>query len=451
MMKRCIVLTVLLASLSPATAQNAVPPDLTKPIDINQALTIAFANNPDLRIAVDELNKARQTVNESLARFNPQFNGQFTNTFQGPKVTVDAGALGTFDVVPNQNFTAGAVGVLPLDISKKLGYASDIARLQFQINYQNLLTVAEALIFNVKRAYFNVLSAQSLQEVAQKAVDNAQIQLKDATAKFKAGTVAKFDVTRAEVQVANNQQDLIVAKKNVATAVASLNRLMGIDVNTPTQVVTPDNQQDFQIPDAPKAIETAYQQRPEIRAGEIAVQLSKRNVALQRTGILPTANLTGNIVYQATTSGFSSSNNSWVVTAQVQFPIWDGGITKARVAGAHAEVAKSKDSLDQLKLRVSFEVKASILNLQEASERVKTSSQNVALAEEALRLARVRYEAGLATLVEVTDSETALTRARFNNVQANYDYAIAVAEIQRSTSTQPELRALQLLCAPPQL
>ena len=108
---------------------------------------------------------------------------------------------------------------------------------------------------------------------------------------------------------------------------------------------------------------------------------------------------------------------------------------------------KATDSLEQTKLGVAFEVRSAALTVQEAMERISSTADNVAMAEEALRLATVRYTSGYSVLVEVTDAESALTQAKYNLVRARYDYNIALADLQRSTATQPEMDKLQVFVA----
>ena len=105
----------------------------------------------------------------------------------------------------------------------------------------------------------------------------------------------------------------------------------------------------------------------------------------------------------------------------LSFPIWDAGITRDKVDQAKANASKANNTLDQLKLSVALEVRSAALTVQEALDRVSTTAENVSLAEESLRLANVRYNAGISVLVEVLDAENALTRAKFNHVNAIYD------------------------------
>jgi outer membrane protein TolC len=224
-----------------------------------------------------------------------------------------------------------------------------------------------------------------------------------------------------------------------------LNRTLGVAVNTPTQVLDITPPVDIAQVDVESSINAAHERRPEVRAARTAIALNQRNVKLQRTGLLPSLQVGANAFYNVETTTFMSENVNWNAVLTLSVPIWDGGVTRARVQQARADVANAVDTLDQTRLEVGLDVRTAALNLEEASRRTQTTASAVVLAEEALRLANVRYDAGIATLVEVTNAESQLTQARFNFVNAQYDYAVALAQLQRATSTQPELNQLQLL------
>jgi outer membrane protein TolC len=200
--------------------------------------------------------------------------------------------------------------------------------------------------------------------------------------------------------------------------------------------------------DIPGRVQEAYARRPEVKSTETVIELSKKNIRLQRTGAMPSLDLTANYNYNFRISGFTTANESWIALAALKVPVWDGGVTKAKVDEAYADKYKAEHSLEQTKNAVALEVRVAALNLQDATERVASTAENVTLAEETLRLANIRYNAGAAILVEVTDAESALTQARYNLVVAQYDYATALAELERATSTQPEVAKLQSLAAP---
>lgn len=435
------------AGPEPAPVVKPLPdPDLRDPITLERAIELAFIYNPGLRVSVDELNRSRAVVAEARAQFNPKFNGTLVHTIQGPAVTFTAPETDqAVDIVRQQNTEASLSAALPLDINNQLGYATDITKYQFQIDYLSLLTTVERLIFDVKLAYYNLLRAQGQQEVAQAAVDVANARLQNTLARYEAETVPRFDVTRAQVDVANLSQNVIVANNQVATARTTLNRIIGINVNTPTVIVQDEiNVTDVEL-QIPERVETGLLLRPEARTARTLIELNRKNIKLQRAGYLPTADVTAAFNHQFAASGFSTSQDSYIALFTVRVPIWNGGITRARVEQAQYDFARSQNQLEQTELTVSQEVRVAALNLQQAIDSERTTAENVALAEEALRLANIRFEAGISTQVEVIDAESALTQARTNLVNSRYDYAQAVAELQRATSTQPEIQQVQLV------
>ena len=433
---------------SPALAQEAgkEPP---KPITLDQALETAFRESPVIKAALAQVDKAKGGISEANANFNPKFNGELTHTRQGPTISFSVPGLGTTDVVQEQNTTGVASFLLPIDVSKKLGYITDIAKYQFQLDYLALLSVSQKLIFDVKTAYYDLLRAQGQEQVAQSTVDVANARLKDATARYSVGSAPKFDVTRAQVDVANFNQQLIRGKSRVGIARAALNRVLGIDVNAPTEIVRSEITIENIKVDVDKSTQGAYAKRPEVMSARTVIDLSKKNVRLQRTAILPTLTATADYTYNFRLAGFSPTNQSWIAILDLKMPIWDGGVTRAKVDQANADVAKSLQSLDSVKLGVGFDVKTAALVLQEGIERVATTSENVALAEETLRLATVRYNGGISTMVEVTDAESALTQAKVDWVNSRYDYVLGLAGLDRATGNQPELAKLQLLASEP--
>lgn len=431
-------------------AQQSLPGSQSR-LTIEQALELAFKQNPDIKAALAQVEKSRGGLNEARANFNPRFNAEVTHIRQGPQVSFVVPNGPRVDIVQEHNTTAVLSFLLPIDVSRKLSYVNDIAKYQFQLDYLSLLAVSQKLIYDVKSAYYELLRAQAQEEVAQAAVEVAKERLKDANARYSAGTAPKFDVMRAEVDVANLSQQLIRARSRVAMARAALNRVLGMDVNAPTEVASVDVAVDQIKPDLDfdRQIKEAYAKRPEIRSGETLLDLARKNVKLKRTDILPSLAATANYNYTFRVAGFSRSNESWTALLNLNVPIWDGGVTKSRVDQANADLQKSRESLESIKLSVALDVKNAILALRDGLERIATAEKNVQLAEEALRLANVRYNAGVSTMVELSDAELALTQARTEYVNARYDCAVALAALERATGSQPELARLQLLAGEP--
>ena len=128
--------------------------------------------------------------------------------------------------------------------------------------------------------------------------------------------------------------------------------------------------------------------------------------------------------------GYMDMPDGWLLGLQSQWAIFDGRATTGRVAQARSVLEQTRLSLTQAQLAAEVEVRRSFSSWQEATELADASRKVVAQAEEAVRLATARYDAGTATQLDVLQSQVDLTTARTNQVQAYYNYNIAVATLR---------------------
>jgi outer membrane protein TolC len=417
---------------------------LKDPISLDQALEIAFRNSPSIQSALSAVEMSRGSVDAADAQFNPTFNLQSTTTYQGPIPTLNANG----QEMPMEASPANTLGLsftLPLDISHQLKYSSDVARYEFQLRYLSMVSTSQQLIVDVKSAYYGLLRACGEESAVQAAVDDSQTRLNNIRAKYEEGAAPRYDVTSAEVELDNLNQQLLAAKNTIAICQSTLNGVLGLDANSPTRILSSDVSMTITTVDMSKSVQEAYAKRADLKAAQVEVTLYKRNIRLQGVKLLPSMNLSGGPSYQFNPSGFSTSKYTWSACVTLNIPIWDGGVAKADIRQAKASLQSSIADLNQMRISVGQDVRKSALNLQDAALRTKTTIHAVSLAEDALSVAYDRYNSGVATLVEVSNAQSELTQARDNYVDAQYDYALAVAQFEKATATQPELNRLQLL------
>jgi outer membrane protein TolC len=308
--------------------------------------------------------------------------------------------------------------------------------------------------------------------VSREAVAAAREQLRVAEAGLRAGTSPEFDVLRASVQVSNNRQGLVTAEANYRRTVASLAELVSLEPTTRLELVPvalppePDQvavatarralQADPADPEAngpaappatiiapanepaslPQSLETAlaeaFTRRPEVFRAEWARRVAESRVRFERRGNLPSVGLGANFNFNPDQTGLAVEQQTYSIIANVAIPIWDAGLARARTRQARADVAAAGAQLRGARNNVAEEVRRALIDLEEARERRRAAVANTAQAREALRIAQVRYTAGLAPTVEVTDAEVALTQARTNEVNAAYDHVGSLANLNRS-------------------
>jgi len=411
-------------------------------LSLNEAIATAVANSPVLATARIRVQRAQDQVREATAQGRPKLsaNGSYLRTTPIATFTIPGpgGEQVTIQTrLPSQT-TAQATIAQPIFITGGLSAAKRVAKLQVGIQTFGEAQTLQQLIADVKNAYYGILRAQGSVDVTQSAINVAQERLRLARAQFEAGVSAKFDVTRAEVDVANLQQTLIQATNGVLVAKAALNHVLGVDVNRPVEVEEQKAAVEPVTVDIEASTGQALEARPEMQQARLGVELAEHTVQLIAKQDDPVLSLSATTDWTANTSTFSPNKTTYTYGASVTWPIWTGGVTKAKVAQAKDDLATAKQNLEQAKLGVTLDVRTAALGVIESSERVGTAHANVVQAEEALSLARARYQAGVSTEVEVISAEAALTQALTNEVNARYDFLSAKAQLERATASQPE-------------
>jgi outer membrane protein TolC len=391
---------------------------------LDQAISFALQNNELVSENHQAQIKARAKIHDVASNGLPQVKVTVT-AVEETKTSANFGGMAIV-LSPATSKTGNASLTQLVDIWGSVKRAKNMAVLGNRIAELNVLRSKSEVVYQTRSAYYDVLRALGSVDAAQAAVTDAEEQLKLAEAYVRAGTSPEFDVTRAKVTLADRQQTLISSQDAVNLAGAAFNNVLGRDVNTAVNLAaiadTPTRDVDITA-QTQKALES----RPEIIQASLGIKANHDAVGISRAGDRPQVALVGGYAYNWTASGLSTQKASWDYGVNVSWPIVDSGATRAKVSEAQADLKTSELQLQQLQRGVAVDVRQSGLKVQETADRFEVADKSVALAEEALRLAKVRYQNGVATQLEVTDAETALTSARFNRVNALYDHLTARA------------------------
>ncbi len=403
-------------------------------LTLEQAIQLALRNNRAVQISALSLDKSRNALREAQGNALPQVQGSATYT------RFDRVATARFGPQPIrignlENRTARITLTQVIDISGLIGTAIRAASVFLSISELEYERTRNDTILQVIQAYQGVARADEFVRVAEEALRNAQERLRIIRAQVDAGVAAQFDLLRAETAVAQAEQAVLNARNQRELAVAALNNLLGRELSTPVQVVKA-----IELPPMPDAdLETltrqAYANRPEVLAAERSVELARVNIRNAQRGNLPTLVLSGQADFNLNTSPFNPRRETYTGVLVLSVPIWDSGITRAREAQARDELAIAQIRLQQVKEGVALEVRQAYLNLQDAQKRLAVAQKGLAQATEALRLARIRFEAGVSPQLEISDAELAFTQAQTNLVNAQFDYLDAYAALQRAIGT----------------
>jgi len=246
------------------------------------------------------------------------------------------------------------------------------------------------------------------------------------------GTLLKTDVLDVEVRLAQSREDLARARNAQRLALHTLGTLLGLERESSESIQIAHSASEAASPGA-----SGPDQRPELRAAHHRLQAAEAQVRGARSGYLPRLSAFGSVDYNYGWE-LDGDGRSWMAGAQLEWNLWDGRLTRAKVAEAQAGLDSQIEEERKLRLGLNLELNQARLDLEEAVERLQVTATVVAQATESVELVRARFEQGLALTAQVIDAETALTAARVRRAEAEADRRIAVAAL-RKASGLPQL------------
>jgi outer membrane protein TolC len=300
-------------------------------------------------------------------------------------------------------------------------------------------TALADMVLQVEIAYYDVLLGEQNISVQEKAVELLKEELSDTRKRFEAGTVPRFNVLRAEVELANAQPALIRARNTFRIASNNLVNVLGVNSLQATAADVPLKLTDMLKADPyeielGQAIRTALERRPELKALEKSEALREQDVVRARSGGKPSIQVFGG--YQARNSMFTEDLNAdlhgWIAGATATWDIFDGGLTRGRVREARAMLERAAVETEEAQRNVELEVRTAHSRFLEAREVLASQTKVQEQAEEAVRLATARSTAGTGTQLDVLSAQTALTQARTTQIQALHGYEVARVRLERA-------------------
>ena len=403
---RLLFLSALLIMCALATPAQQDTTALT----LRQAVRLALQHNPALREAMGKGEAAQAGIQAARAALLPQvlLSSGVSNTSKVTDIAVlpdhPGVVLGYYNTWLN-NLSAQQVIYSGGRLKALLRQATDEARAVEADNERTRQVVA----YNAERAFLLLLTAQQEQVVAQDALNAAQDHLKVAQSRLAERAAPKYDVLRAEVEEQASEQDLVGATTDIQTAQASLQQALGGDEHN-YRAVDPGLNLAAAPPPLDDELQHAKLQRPEMRALDWQQQAADAAIVAAKGLQQPTLSL--GVGYQYASPESPLLLNRWLLTLSAALPIFDGGLAHAERHAAEARRTQVSAAQQELNATIVAEVKEAYARLTAACAQIIAARKQVELSEEMLRIANVRYDAGVATATEIADAQTSLTQSR---------------------------------------
>ncbi|MBR2143070.1 TolC family protein [Anaerovibrio sp.] len=415
MKKKCLLGAVLLLAGSVMSSQPVV--GQCAALSLEEAIQIALVNNPDVNITRlgEETAKAKLSqvrgANSFSWKASTSFSGADTsgigwNTGNGTRLT---GSLPIYSGKINQNNIESAeIGI-------------DIAKLTTQRKW-------ETMKLEVVKAYYNVLEAKKQVDVYQDSVDKYQKHLTNVEQLYSAGSKAKIDVLRSQVELANAKQTLIKGQSTYDNNISTLRNLLYMDQQEKIELTDDFVYLPFEK-DVSQCVDYAMNNRKDLLVDDYNLKQKELDIKNAKAGYLPTVDLSLGASWskQVVPTG---DNHDYTATIGASWNIFDSGVTKGKINAAQAAYDTAKLTLDKDRSSVDLAVRKDYNSMREAEKRFESTKEAVKEAEEDYFIATEKYKAGEGIMLDIIDAQTALSTAKQNYISAQYDYARYRASVE---------------------
>jgi outer membrane protein len=430
-------LTLLLSALSiQSLAQSgqvsptALPSNVVR-LSVKDAEALALKNNPAISVARLSALASEQVTREVRSSLWPQAYGNLTAVDTRNNSRITAGGLNNPSV-----FTRAAGGATVSQLITDFGHTTNLvasARLQERADAQNAAATKQDVLLAVDQAFYNALQTHAVLHVAEQTVASRQVLSDQVSALTKSKLKSELDLSFANVSLAQAKLLYLDALNNDKASLAALSAILGFPTLVTFELV---NETDILAPppaDVDPLIADAFAKRPEILALEFQSESAEKLHQAEHDQFYPTISALGAF-------GDSPVRDNRIygpyaaVGVNVEFPVFNGFLYSAKSHEADLRAQAARQRLNDLRNRISRDVRTSWLAASTAFDRVSVSEQLLAQANQALDLAQTRYKLGLSSIVELSQAQLQQTQAEIGNAQAGYEYRLTLSVLRYHTT-----------------
>jgi len=428
------------AAPTPATPPVTAPatPSATPPragsasaplrLTLAEATALALRQQPTIRSAQGSLTAAQARVPQARSSYYPRIDlqsGISASEFKSSTTNKRTRSDSTFANILGRQ--------LIYDFGKTAALV-DEAQAGSRVAVGELERTRDLVVQNVRQSYFNLLQARRLVGVADAALARSELNLRSARGFYDVGTKPKSDVTRAEVEVANARVDVIRARNLVRLSETTLANALGLEATVPIEIDDILTYEPVTL-DPAQLLAEALGNRPELSQAQARLDASRAQLSGARARYLPDLTVNGSVGMVSDelvfSSGGTSFSDTWSISGQLTWNLFEGFFTQNRVKETQALVETARANYETVELQVRLEVEQAYITVIEAGERYGATEKAVESAQENLRLAQGRYDAGVGTILELTEAQLSLTNAEADSVRAVTDFRVGLAVLDR--------------------
>ena len=409
-----------------STEDDQVPLRAGQVLSLAQCIEVALARNPDTRRSWQRTRSAAAAVGQARSPYFP------TVDFRAGANRSDLVSLNKSQETGPESMLHAGFGVRYLLFdggARSAGLKGAEAEL-LDVNFQHNETLQDVAL-KVEEAYYRLLAARQFKLVAEDTVRQTQYHVDVARARHENGLVARSDVLKAETEKASADLLLVRARSEVQIARGRLANTMGLQPSESIEVAPlPPDPHDQELADIKRLMAIAASNRPGLRAALARVESARAKIEAGKARYWP--EITLNTDYGWRDRSFVPTDDEWSFGVGLTWPLFDGFHREYTIKRAKAELARSAAEYEKLLRGVELGVWTAYSQLIEAGQAIDAAEALVASAEESARVTEGEYKNGTASIIEVTDTQTARTSAKVRLVQARLGWYTALAQLERA-------------------
>ena len=420
---------IMTMSLTSGMALAADTVNLT----LDESIDLALKNNKDIQQSVSETETAKWSLKE--AKGSNGFSLAWSSTADkiGGNYYSAAGK--------DRDFSNTLSASLPIYSGGKIEGSIKKAEIGIDVGALNLENTKQTVKLTVTKDYFTILQYRNLVQVDKDSVEKLQEHLKNVSAQYAVGTVAKSDVLRSQVELANAQQSLVTTQNDYDLSVSTFNNVIGLPLDTGVMIRDELKYEKYDLA-LDNCIVYAQQHRPDGIAAIKAIKQAEAGIKIAQAGQKPQVNFVASDTIDDT-KAFGDQSNKWGVGVSASWNLFDSNVTNSQIKTAEAAKTKAEIVANQQLDTIQLEVRSAYLSMNAAEKNIQTTKVAVEQAQEDYKIAQVRYSAGVGTNIDVIDAQVALTTAQTNYIQTLYDYNTSKATLDKAMGIQVDLDASQ--------
>ncbi len=413
----------------------------TLELDLATALTIAHDNNPTIKIAQLEIERVDYSKREALGNLLPSLSasGQYTNNIMKSVMFMPESFSAMMDgqkymeIGYKNSYTATVSAALPL---VNFSLWEQIKGKQNEINLIIEQSRASKIDMTkqVKDAYYAVLLAKNSLSVLERSINNANETLKSTKASFEQGLVSEYDYIRAQVQVNNLNPTYINAKNGLELSILQLKMILSLP--TEQEISLKENLEDFSEKVTEINLnESTAENNSDLRQLDLNIVSLQNSLRLVNSQHLPSLSAFGQYSYLTQAEDYNFANYNWVGSAavglQLNIPIFNGRTVVNKAKQIKISLQELQLQKEYLKEGIDLQIQAAINSMKAAKEQLEANKDAIKQAERGYEIAKVRYQTGAGTILELNDSELSMTQANLTYQQSLYDYLVAQNNLEK--------------------